>query len=485
MKLRDLRTMAVLLMCAFFLIGVASFASYRYWIVLGPLPRKFPAAEEARLKPFLENRPLSRSDYDGLEAYFQSGLSTYLEPNRSLVRYPGLPSNHGYLRDRVEGFSRSAPLLAVWLRGNHSPDSEQARQARRSLIDGITNGTNPASAGYWGTIGHSDQLIVEASDIALTIWMIRDSIWPELPLEVRNNAINWLLQVNGKRVPDQNWHLFVTYVNLVVHSLGYQADMENAWNHYARFKQFYRGDGWFSDGPGMRFDYYNAWGIHYELFWIDQVSPSYDHEFIVTALDQFAGQFQYLVGPQGLPIMGRSICYRMSISTPLILDQLSRHPLVSPGVARRALNETWRYFIRNGGVAQGNITQGYCAADARVLDSYSGPGSCLWGLRSLISALYLDATSAFWTQPEEPLPVEKGDYAIQMGPTGWTVRGTKPELIVIEKTTGKASAQFKLGSIRRQWWDRVTNNATRDTNEEAKYGLREYRSDYPFCDCKR
>jgi hypothetical protein len=437
------------------------------------------------LKPFLRGQPATREEFDGLVAYFQDGLLTYKESEGSLALYPGLPSNHPRIADRMEGFSRVAPLLAVWLRNDGSRNIQQAHQARQLLVEGIVHGTDPTSAGYWGQFKTGDQRIVEASDVALSVWLLRDSLWRELSHHVQDNVAQWLLQVNDKPIPDNNWHLFVTYVNLVVHSLGYKADIEGAQEHYARFRQFYRGNGWFSDGPGMRFDYYNSWAIHYQLFWIDQVQPEFDHSFITTALDEFASQFQYLLGPDGFPIMGRSICYRMAISSPLILDQALQRPSVPPGVARRALDVTWQYFIRNGGVSGGNMTQGYCGADARVLDSYSGPASCLWGLRSLISALYLTPSAPFWTEPEQPLPVERSNYVIQLPPTGWTVRGIKPSLIVIERPSGLRVGPLKAENSLLVYFDRLTTGAHRPANEDAKYDLREYRSDTPFCDCVR
>jgi hypothetical protein len=464
---------------------ITLFGFQEYWAKLGPLPVRFPTSDQRFLKPFLDEEIPNREDYEGLVAYFQDGLVTYRESNRALVRYPGSPSIDGLLRDRVEGFTRVAPLLAVWLRNNPSPNSVQARQARQVLIDGITNGTDPGSPGYWGPIHDDDQLIVEASDFALCVWLLRDTLWPQLPLEARNNAVRWLLQVNGKHVPDNNWHLFVTSVNLVVESIGYQADMQNAKAHYARVREFYRGNGWFSDGPGTRFDYYNSWGIHYQLFWIDQIKPSWDHMFIANSLDDFAKGFQFLIGPEGFPVMGRSICYRTAIATPLILDQELEHPSVPPGVARRAMDATWRYFIRNGAVENGNITQGYCAKDARTIDTYIGPASCLWGLRSLIGVLYLARSAPFWTQPEEPLPVERSSYKLQFWPTGWTVIGIKPGVIVIEQSAGKAPTPLRAENSLLAFYDRWRWRAHRDDNEDIKYGLREYRSDKPFCGCIR
>ena len=468
----------------FIVLVCGAFELHHYWVEFGTLPVHFPADDQKLLEPFLGNQVPSRDNYDDIVQYFQDGLVTYRESNLALVRYPGLPSNHGHLRDRVEGFARVAPLLAVWLRNNPNSDSLRARQARQILIDGITHGTDPQSPGYWGKMHEDDQLVVEASDVALTLWLVRNSIWPQLPLKTRNDAMQWLLQVNGKEIRDNNWHLFVVYVNLVVDSFGYPADMKSARDHYTRFKQFYRGNGWFSDGPLDQFDYYNAWGIHYQLFWIDQIRPSWDHDFIATALDDFSKSFQYFIGPEGYPVRGRSICYRFAISIPLILDQQLPQPSVPAGVARRAFDVTWQYFTRNGGISNGNMTQGYCGADSRVLDPYSGPASCLWGLRSLVSALYIPPSSAFWTQPEEPLPVEKSNYEIKLPATGWTIAGTKPSTIAIVNPAGLPPTRLvKAQKPIVGFYDRWTSSAHRGNMYDPKYLLREYRSDRPICDC--
>lgn len=469
-------------------VALPAIAALAWWYVASwNGPREVDSVQDTqRLTAFIRQQPPGRKDFDGLEAYFQDGFAAYKDETGSSASYPGLPSVHGHRTDSIEGFTRIAPLMASYLHSRPDPASRQAIQARQFLLAGWTHGADPRSKGHWGPIADNDQRIVEASDVALSIWLLKDSAWLELPPADRNNIVQWLLQVNRKQTPDNNWHLFVTFVNLVVSSLGYPVDLPEARRHYDRFRTFYRGDGWFSDGPGMRFDYYNAWGIHYQLFWIDQVDSSFDHEFITRAINDFARKLQYLVGPDGFPIMGRSICYRMAITSPLILAQkLSQHaqPSVRPGAARRALDATWRYFIANGGVDSGRITQGYCGFDPRVLDSYSGPASCQWGLRSLVSALYIAPSDAFWTTPEEPLPVELADYSLSFPQPGWTVVGHKPNRIVIQATSSRGPIPLAAENPLLILYDRATGKVHRPDNEAAKYGLREYRSDIPFCNC--
>ena len=437
---------------------------------------------ETALTPFLNSGRLSRDDYENLGWYFETGFEANVDRAGSSAHYRGLASNHGDAVDRIEGFTRVAPLLAVLLTKVRL-DSIRTIRLQNELVEGLTNGSDPASSGYWGVVSDNSQLIVEASDVALTIWLLKDSLWLELSPKVKLDLVTWLLQVNKKAIPDNNWHLFITYINLVVRSLGYKSDMAEARLHYERFHQFYRGSGWFSDGPGNQFDYYNSWGIEYQLFWIDKADPSFDHGFISSVLKKFSSELIYLVGPNGIPIMGRSICYRMAVVAPIVLDQMSAQPSLSSGVARRSLRVTWSYFIKNKGVYGGNITQGYCAADRRLVDSYSGPASCLWGLRSLIGALYLPRSNRFWTSPEQPLPVEVSDYSVQFPELGWTVRGTKPDVIVIERSGGKSESLLKNVNPLISFLDIVTGHAHRPDNHEAKYGLSRYRSDLPFCGC--
>jgi hypothetical protein len=447
-------------------------------------PAEVNSAQERQiLAEFSAQQRPERKDFERLAAYFQNGFAAYKDPSGSTASYPGLPSSHGRRTDSVEGFSRMAPLMAVYLRSHPHQDSQQAAQARQFLIQAWTSGSDPKSEGYWGPIWDNDQRIIEAADIALSIWLLRDSEWASLAQPTRNNMVEWLLQVNHKKTEDNNWHLFVTYVNLAVSSLGYPADMQEAHTHYDRFKTFYRGDGWFSDGPEPKFDYYNSWGIAYQLFWIDQVDANFDHKFIATRLNDFAKNLQYLIGPNGFPITGRSMCYRLAATAPLILAQTLPQPSVPPGAARRALDTTWKYFLAKGAVSGGRVTQGYCGFDERVVDSYSGPASCQWSLRSLISALYLDSSNKFWTSPEQPLPVEQADYSVNFPQPGWTVAGHKPDTIVILTKSTQAGIPLKAESPFMTVVDRITGKVHRPGNDEMKYGLHEYRSDTPFCGC--
>jgi hypothetical protein len=452
--------------------------------------RPFPPEGESFLSEFLLDGPLTTKSYEKLFLYFIEGFETYRSQYGASANYPGLPSKHGKLIDQMEGFSRIVPLIGAWVRSGRPA---QVRLTSGRVVDlvatflrGLTAGTDPSSPAYWGEIRQLDQRIVESCDLALSLWLLRDHVWGQLALAERRRVINWLKQVFDREVRDNNWHLFVPFVGLVLEKLGFSGERSLMRQHYERFKEFYRGEGWFSDGPGEVFDFYNAWGIHYLLYWYHEVDPTWDTEFITSAQRQFLTTYKYLLGPCGVPILGRSICYRMALPAPLIFGHSTHPDQVTAGEAKRSLDIIWRYFIRHGAVALGSVTQGYCGADPRILDNYSGPASCLWSLRSLVAAFYYPEDSTLWCASGEPLPVEKGDYSIIISASGWRVQGKKNgNVIEVEKINSVGASERPLkgyGTFRKSM-ELILRRPLRPANRHVKYERRVYSSGRPFCGC--
>ena len=297
----------------------------------------------------------------------------------------------------------------------------------------------------------------------------------------------WLRQVERKRVPDNNWHLFPVFISAVLNTIGATTDGTDARRHYARLKEFYRGHGWFSDGPGDIFDYYNAWSIHYQLYWLHEVDSTWDPDFVSGSRREFLASYKYLFGPEGFPIIGRSVCYRMAAPVALVFGQESDPDVVAPSVARRALDVTWSHFIQNGGVRSGTVTQGFCGPDPRILDNYSGPASCLWALRSLIAAFALPADSQFWAGAPGTLPVETANYNVIIPELRWTITGDQQtRTILIRKPGESAASGIPLADygLVRQMASAVLWRPFRPNNQRAKYQFDTYRSSKPFCGCQ-
>ena len=266
-------------------------------------------------------------------------------------------------------------------------------------------------------------------------------MWNQFSPSQKSQVCSFLLQVNGSRIYDNNYHVFIAFINVTLDKLGCPADLALAHRHYESVKKLYRGNRWFSDSPGQRLRLLQPGVFIYRFTWLNQVDPQWDPEFITTARRQFVASYQYLVSPYGVPLWGRSVCYRMAAAAPMVFGSGDGEGDIDPGVGRRALDLTWSYFIRNGAVRNGNITQGYCGADPRILDNYSGPASCLWGLRSLIVAFYKPQDSTFWQGKIGQLPVERGSYEVLVAPPKWHVTGNQ--------STGNVAIDNPMGSTRR------------------------------------
>ena len=446
---------------------------------------------EALLEPFREREAPDRDHYRGLVAYFAEGWLRGRSALGARVSYRGYASSRGRVCDLLEGFARMVPLFGAWVEGGRGPVLPLAEGRTLDVADafrrGMLAGTDPASPEYWGTIGNHDQRAVESADLALALWFFRDDVWGDLRDADRSQLAAWLAQVERVRMPDNNWHLFVVLVSVVLHRLGHAADLAGARRHYERVKEFYLGDGWFKDGERGRVDYYNAWGFHYALHWLDQIDPEWDPAFIRGAAAEFLEVYRFLMGPEGFPVMGRSVCYRMAAPTPLIAGHGSHPGIVSAGEARRALDATWTHFIRQGALRRGNATQGYHHADPRILDNYSGPASCLWSLRSLVAAFALPDSAPFWNAAPEPLPVETADYSITVPATGWAIIGRHLERdITLHIPQAEAHpATLEPYGVRRRLAALLKREPRRPENEHAKYGQSAYSSSRPFCISRR
>jgi hypothetical protein len=475
-----------------FLAGALATAGGLWYVYRAPYSAgaRFPSASESTVASFAAKASPTRTDYEALVGYFVEGFLTYATESRALTHYPGMPAGGARKAEELEGFSRIAPLLGVWLEhGAQTPltlPSGRDVDAAQILKSAVLAGTDHKHADYWGDITDRDQRIAEAADIALALWLSREAVWDRLEAPQRRQIAEWLLQVNGKQVADSNWHLFVAQVNVALQALGAKSDAAAIERHLARTLEFYRGDGWFTDGPAGAIDYYNAWGFYYHIGWIHRMNAELLRRTVDDALPVFATDLLHLLGPNGMPVFGRSVCYRMAVSAPLVFASTLHPDAVTPGQARRALDLTWDFFLEHGAVREGRVTQGYCGDDAAMLDNYSGPASCLWSLRSLIAALDLAPDSAFWSGAAAPLPVEQGDFERRIAGGRWVARGDASAADVT-LVNSEPLAEDRTGIERFGVIDRILGAVRgiprRPSNERAKYGRARYRSVEPFCGC--
>lgn len=425
--------------------------------------------------------------YETLFGYFLAGFLEFRTATGERVYYPGFKGMRGHKIEGLEGFARTAPLLASWLASGRPARVADPRgtgetiDLARLIRDGLVAGTDPAAPSYWGDIVDFDQRSVEAADIALTLWLTRDHVWVDLSAAERARIAAWLRGVELRALSPNNWLLFRVLVTEVLGALGMSADTALSSATYQEFKRHYLGAGWFNDPP-MGVDFYNSWAISYALFWIDKINPQLDQAFIRGVLHDSASLTLHLIAPEGLPIMGRSICYRLAVPSPVLIQSLLESSQVSPGLGRRALDAVWLHFACRGALEQGAVTQGYYRPDKRLLDRYSGPGSCQWSLRSLVLAFQHAADAPFWTAPPELLPVERGDYRIDLPELGWIVEGHagNGEVAITIPCNSDEAPAVQHHRLWRRAVEALFHKPHQPHNYAVKYGRRRYSSLRPL-----
>lgn len=454
-----------------------------------PHPKALLTSCDIRMREiFLSDTGSDNERYTELFRYFVEGFLYYLAPGNAHVCYPGLPSSNGAAIDAMEGFCRVLPMISAWISSGRPSaifmdEKHQVINLGTVVKDGLVAGTDPRSKAFWGYIRNKDQRLVEAADVALSIWFLRESVWAQLSLQEKQRIANWLARVNKCEISDNAWHVFPIIVNEVLSALGYQGDCKLSFAHYQRLKSFYVGNGWFSDGVKGEFDYYNAWGIHYALHWLRMINPAFDPEFLDNSMDLFVRKYKYLISVEGIPITGRSVCYRMAAPAPVIAASMRNLGDVTPGMARQALDCIWRYFIKNNAVSSGKVTQGYWQEDARLLDNYSGPASCLWSLRSLVVALYAPPDSSFWLAAPQKLPIEEGNYEFSIPEIQWSIKGnmdTGNIQIIKENNHDNVNRKMQENTIFRKVVGWILGRPYRPRNVYIKYKLHLYNSHKPF-----
>jgi hypothetical protein len=409
-----------------------------------------------------------------LIGYFWAGHQHYRDRHGRLAYYPGLPSIYGARNDAIEGVTRLMPLWAAYA-ASPDPDAARAEAMLQALAQTLRNGTDPAHAGYWGDIGHRSTLICEAADVALALWLGRQQLWPRLSPPEQLQVVHWLGQAVGKRTADNNWHLFVATVDAVLVHL---APGHRFSSHalLARVQSFAVSDGCYTDGPKGAVDFYNAWGFHYSLYWLAEMGACAPDR----ALAEFCTWYQWLFTPDGLPLFGRSMCYRHAACVPLLLCAARAPDVVSPGVAKAALLANWRSFTTRGGVRAGRPTQGVFGEDVRWLDPYSGPASSLWGIRSLVAFLYTARRLDWSAVGSAPLPAADRSWHIHVKGLGGTLQADAAcqgvTWLVFDDLAGDAASTLRPRTGRDRLREWIYGVASRPVNNLRKAGLSRFSS---------
>ncbi|MGH2765757.1 MAG: DUF2264 domain-containing protein [Actinomycetota bacterium] len=418
-------------------------------------------SEDRRLSPFTG---WSRSHWEYVADLLLEGILKHASPQGARILPPGgRRSSRGSDLESLEGFARTFLLAAFRLRGADGTVPRLADLFSR----GLSAGCDSRSGEAWPRLEDYSQGMVEAASIAIALHESRPWIWDRLGQSSQEHVVDWLSTFHGKRTPDNNWHWFRVIVSTFLKSIG--ASHEPIDSALDRIEDFYRGDGWYSDGPGESYDHYVGWAFHfYALMWVRMDGFRSDPEraeLYKERARQFLQQYVHLFASDGAPLyQGRSLIYRFATVAPFWAGALLGASPLEPGRTRRLASGVLRYFLDRGAVRDGLLTMGWHSEFLPMAQHYSGSASPYWASKAF-TGLLLPRDHSVWTDVELLLPVEEQDFCLAMPVPGFLVQGTKDDGIV---RIASHRTHARAGPAQR----RATSSRLRRVRREVLRGIR-------------
>ncbi|GGX05047.1 DUF2264 domain-containing protein [Streptomyces lomondensis] len=375
----------------------------------------------------------TRAHWEAAADALLRAVEPHASEDRALYHLPGdRTSWSGRLSDGLEGYARTL-LLAAFRRDE---------KALERYADGLAAGVS----GVWPRIEDRGQPLVEAASVALALRLTRELLWDRLDDDVRQRTAAWLADALTAEPWPCNWELFPVTVGGFLAEIGHRPDASRAAidRGLERIEQWYAGDGWYTDGDGRKYDYYNGWAMHlYPVLhaWLERDERLL--ELYGGRLERHLADYARLFGGDGAPMrQGRSLTYRFATTAPLWLGALTGRTPLSPGETRRLASGALRYFLDRGAVDdRGLLSLGWHGPDASVLQGYSGPASPYWASKGFLGLL-LPPDHEVWTALEEPGPAERADAVTPLGPPNWLLQSTRSDGVVRLHNHGSEDVRY-------------------------------------------
>ncbi|WP_373827307.1 DUF2264 domain-containing protein, partial [Bacteroides heparinolyticus] len=232
----------------------------------------------------------------------------------------------------MECFGRLMAGLAPWLSlpDDDTAEGKQRKQLREWALKSYVQAVDPESGDYllWRKEG---QPLVDAAYVAESFLRGYESLWLPLDSLTKQRYIEEFTRLRRVDPPYTNWLLFSSTVECFLRKAGVKSDTYRIVSALRKVEEWYVGDGWYSDGPGFAFDYYNSYVLHPMYVECLEVFTDSGKNRVWNAsgcnfqraqkrMQRFGLILERFISPEGaFPVFGRSITYRTGILQPLAL----------------------------------------------------------------------------------------------------------------------------------------------------------------------
>lgn len=311
----------------------------------------------------------------------------------------------------METFGRLMAGISPWLAlpDDDTEEGKMRSQLREWALLSYRNAVDPESPDFllWET--PSTQRLVDAAYIAESFLRAPEATWMQLDDITRRRYIERFQRLKIVRPAYNNWLLFRGLIEAFLMSVGEEADQYALCVAANKINEWYLSDGWYSDGPEMALDYYNAYVIH--PMYIEMLEVLNKHGFwtpispnlAIKRMQRFNVFMERLISPEGTyPAFGRSVVYRMGAFQTLAMAAW-RYGLpegVSNGQVRSALTAVMNNMFRVEGNfnESGFLQLGFAGHQPDLSNYYTNNGS-LYMTSLVFMPLGLSPDHPFWTAP--------------------------------------------------------------------------------------
>lgn len=313
----------------------------------------------------------------------------------------------------LEAVGRTLAGVAPWLAlpDDETFEGKQRKQMREEVLKGLKNAVDPASPDKLNFTKHA-QPIVDAAYLAQAFLRAPKALWEPLDEVTKQRYIDSFKSLRDRTGAYNNWLLFAGLSESFLLKVGEKSDPFRINVAKNKIKEWYVGDGWYSDGSKFSMDYYNAYVIHSMM--VDMLEALLEKKRANQAecdealkrMIRHAEFSERIIAPDGsYPAFGRSVTYRtaafQSLADVALREKLPAHIL--PAQVRCGLTAVFnnmyggdQNFDKNGW-----LVLGFNGHQPEMADGYTSTGSLYMATLGFLP-LGLPADNRFWTdQPAD------------------------------------------------------------------------------------
>lgn len=313
----------------------------------------------------------------------------------------------------LEALGRTVCGIAPWLELGQDGTNEGLKREKMAEMTAkaIANAVDPASPDHLRfTANRHLQPLVDAAFLAEGLLRAPTQIWGRLDDEAKKNLLKELKSSRSIKPYESNWLLFASIVEAALLEFDGKCDVKRLMYGVEKFcNMWYKGDGWYGDGPDFHLDYYNSLVIHPMLTETLRVIEKHGMKNADLCPVQekrhgrYAAQLERQISPEGsYPVVGRSITYRFgsfhALSSAALMHILPSD--LNPAQVRCALTSVInrQLSLKNTFDKDGWLRVGFTGSQIHMSEDYINTGSeylCC----AVFCALGLPADDPFWTNP--------------------------------------------------------------------------------------